>query len=69
MKDLSEKAALSKMYTNHCIRATTISNLDETGFEARHMRVASGHKSDETIEMYAVKCPEKKKREMRELNQ
>ena len=64
MKKLSETAGLSKGYTNHCIRATVISNLDNAGFEARHIRAVSGHKSDETIKAYAVRCPEVKKKEM-----
>ena len=64
MKKLSEKAGLSQIYTNHCIRATVITQLDKAGFEARHIRAVSGHKSDETIKSYSVKCPENKKREM-----
>ena len=64
MKQLSEKANLSRMYTNHCIRSTCITNLDESGFEARHITAVSGHKSETTIKNYSVKCPEAKKREM-----
>ena len=64
MRKLSENAGLSMMYTNHCIRATVITNLDRAGFEARHIKAVSGHKSDETIKNYAVKCPNIKKREM-----
>ena len=64
MRKLSESAGLSKMYTNHCIRATVITNLDNAGFEARHIRAVSGHKSDETIKSYAVRCPDSKKKEM-----
>ena len=64
MKQLSKDAGLSTSYTNHCIRATVITNLDNAGFEARHIKAISGHKSDETIESYAVHCPDAKKREM-----
>ena len=64
MRHLSEKASLSKIYTNHCIRATVITNLDKAGFEACHIKAVSGHKSDETIKNYSVKCPDVKKREM-----
>ena len=64
MKTLSESAKLSKIYTNHCIRSTCITSLDESGFEARHITAVSGHKSETTIKNYSVKCPEKKKMEM-----
>lgn len=39
-------ANLSKRYTNHCIRATTIPELDRNGKEARLLVRASGHKSE-----------------------
>jgi hypothetical protein len=39
LKTLSQELELSKMYTNHCLRATTITLLDEHGFEARHSRL------------------------------
>lgn len=49
MKELSELAQLSKTYTNHCLRATTITLLDQNGFEARHIMSISGHKSEGRI--------------------
>ena len=64
MKLLSEQAGLSRIYTNHCIRSTVITNLDEKGFEARHITAVLGHKSENTIKSYSTKCPESKKREM-----
>ena len=64
MKLISERAGLSKIYTNHCIRSTVITSLDEKGFEARHITAVSGHKSENTIKSYSVKCPDSKKREM-----
>lgn len=45
MKALSEMYKLSKSYTNHSLPATTITLLDEEGFEARHILSISGHKS------------------------
>ncbi|XP_066925857.1 uncharacterized protein [Clytia hemisphaerica] len=36
-------------YTNHCIRATSISMLDDVGMEARHIMTVSGHKSESSI--------------------
>ena len=64
MKNLSQKAKLSQIYTNHCIRATVVTNLDEEGFEARHIMVISSHKSENSIKSYSSKCPENKKKQM-----
>ena len=64
MKNLSVKAELSKVYTNHCIRATVVTKLNEKGFEARHIMATTGHKSESSIRSYATKCPESKRREV-----
>ena len=65
MKILSEEANLeSKGYTNHSIRATCISKLDSSGFEAQHITALTSHKSESTIKEYSVKCPDVKCREM-----
>lgn len=74
MKTLSINAQLSKIYTNHSIRATVIGILDEHEFASRHIMAASGHKSESSIKSYAKKCPPKVHRDMsaclaRELNQ
>ena len=61
---LGKSVALSQEYTNHSIRATVITTLDEAGFEARHIITLSSHKSEATIKEYSTKCPENKKREM-----
>ena len=55
MKSISRLAKLSRDYTNHSIRATSISILDECGFEARHIMCVSGHKSETSIRSYAAK--------------
>ena len=60
MKKLSEKAHLSKTYTNHCLRATSITLLD--GFEARHVMTISGHKSESSIRSYARTGEDQKKK-------
>lgn len=64
MQKISKEANLSKMYTNHCIRATCISVLDECGYEARHIIGLSGHKSESSIKHYASRLNESKKRDM-----
>ena len=54
MKILSAKANLSKLVqTNHCLRATCITLLDQKGLQARHIMSVSGHKSEASIQEYA----------------
>ena len=64
MKNISKKANLSVEYTNHCIRATVVTKLNEKGFEARDIMATTGHKSESSIRSYATKCPPKKRRMM-----
>lgn len=64
MKIISCKAQLSQVYTNHCIRATCITALDDNGIEARHIMNVSGHKSETSIKSYARNVSENKKHEM-----
>ena len=64
MKQISKDAKLSNIYTNHSIRSTCLTRLDEAGFEIRHIQAVSGHKSEDSIRAYSKKCPENKKREM-----
>ena len=53
MKNISQEAKLSKCYTNHSIRATAVSILDKSGFEARHIMAVSGHKNETSIRSYS----------------
>ena len=53
MKQISIEAKLSIIYTNHCIRATSISILYSCGFEARHIMSISGHRSESSIRSYS----------------
>ncbi len=64
MKELSEAAKLSMIYTNYSMHATCITNLDQAGFESRHIMAVSSHKSESTVKTYACQCPENKKQEM-----
>ncbi len=63
---LSDCLQLSHHYTNHCIRATGMTLLNEQGFEARHICAMSSHKNESMIRSYAVQCPNHKKCEMSE---
>ena len=53
MKILSVEANLSGIYTNHCLRATCITALDQAGFEARHIMTLSGQKTEASIRSYS----------------
>ncbi|XP_071500811.1 uncharacterized protein [Diadema antillarum] len=63
MKTISTEAKTSRIYTNHCLRATAITTLDEHGFEARHIMSVSGHKSETSLKHYS-RVPEGHKRKM-----
>ncbi|XP_072176075.1 LOW QUALITY PROTEIN: zinc finger MYM-type protein 2-like [Diadema setosum] len=63
MRKISLEAQTSKIYTNHCLRATSIHVLDaSSGFEARHIMSVSGHKSESSIKHYAYVDEAKKRR-------
>ena len=63
MVNISTEANCSKQYTNHCLRATTITTLDAAGFEARHIMAVSGHKSESSLKHYS-RVQEAQKRKM-----
>lgn len=50
------------LYTNHSIRATAVTILDKSGFEARHIMAVSGHKNEASIRSYSKTdiCTKKK---------
>ena len=43
MKNISIDADLGELYTNHCIRATSVTILGQSGFETRHIMSLRGH--------------------------
>ena len=43
MREISEEAELSSIYTNHCVRATAITLWSDAGLENRHIMAVSGH--------------------------
>ena len=64
MKKLSKSAELFKEYTNHCIRVTAVTVLDQNNFEARHIMRVSGHKSEASIRSYSRRLSEEKQRDI-----
>ncbi|KAL9960013.1 hypothetical protein ACROYT_G033403 [Oculina patagonica] len=52
MKIISEEARLSKIYTNHCVRATAITLWSNAGISNRHIMAISGHRSAQSLVSY-----------------
>ena len=52
MKIICQGANLSIVYTNHSIRATSVTILDQAGLEARDIMTESGLRSEESIQHY-----------------
>ena len=61
MKDISIRAGLSRIYTNHCIRASTVTELSEKVFDKNLIAIVSGHKRLESVERYTARCTMNKK--------
>jgi hypothetical protein len=66
MSEISKISKLSKKYTNHCIRATAITALDQARFAPRHIMSVSGHRSEVSIKNYSRKTSTDQKRKMSE---
>jgi hypothetical protein len=64
MRELSEEAGLSQIYTNHCVRATVCTMLDAEGVPAREIMDVTGHKSVSSLDHYINKTSLKRKAEM-----
>ena len=52
MPQLSVWADLSKRYTNHCVRATVVTDLMDAGFSAHEVCAVTGHKNAQSLEHY-----------------
>ena len=52
MQMISAAAGLSQSYTNHCVRATTITLLFNAGVTAQHIQARTGHRTTEGLQPY-----------------
>lgn len=53
MSDISKSSGLRKWYTPHCLRATAIQAMNDSGFESRHIMFMSGHRSEASLKSYS----------------
>lgn len=52
MSNLSDKAQLSKRYTNHCIRAFVMTHLHQKGFSNQAIMSLTGHRNVQSLTSY-----------------
>jgi len=52
MKTISKEALLSKVYTNHSVRATAITLWSNAGIPNRHIMAISGHRNEQSLGHY-----------------
>jgi len=64
MVKISKLSKLSRIYTNHSIRATSITEMDEAGIDTQHIMRVSGHKSESSIKHYVERLSDHKKRQI-----
>ena len=64
MKEISKDAKLSQIYTNHCIRATSVTVLSNDGHDANDIIAISGHKNTSSLIPYTRKVGDSKRRKM-----
>ena len=53
MKEISFAANLSQRYTNHCIRATSLTLLDRVGIPVHRIMQVSGHRNEGSLKAYS----------------
>ena len=66
MSTISRAANLSQRYTNHSIRATSITLLSEAGFNNRHIMSVSRHRNEGSISSYVKDTSIQQKQQMAE---
>ena len=52
MKEISSAAKLSQIYTNHCMRATSVTLLDRAGIPVHRIMQVSGHRNEGSVKVY-----------------
>ena len=52
LKNMSQRAGIQPYFTNHSLRATTVTILSSENVETRQIKAVTGHKSDASIQSY-----------------
>ena len=63
MKNLSQKAGLSKVYTNHCVRASTVATLYRAGVDTQQICSLTKHRNESTLCHYINSASDKQKQQ------
>lgn len=64
MKRISSDAKLSRVYTNHCIRSTVVSELHGKGYSVTDIQTVTGHKRPESVLRYIKRTTPAKKQKI-----
>ena len=64
MSKISAESQLSDRYTNHCLRATTVTALSHAGFVSKDICSVTGHKSEVSLKHYCQEPSDKQKAKM-----
>ena len=67
MPTLSRNAGLSQVYTNHCVRASTVTALHKAGIEGRRICQLTKHKNESSLAHYVSGSSSAQKRECSEI--
>ena len=52
LKNMTQRAEIQPYFTNHSLRATTVTILSSVNVKTRQIKAVTGHKSDANIESY-----------------
>ena len=67
MENISVKAGLSRRYTNHCVRASTITALYQQGVDAKQICSITKHKDERSLNHYINQTTSAQKRKCSQL--
>ena len=63
MKEISTDAKLSQVYSNHCVRSTTVTVLDAAGTPIHRIMQTSGHGNESSVKFYCDRQTLEKEKE------